>query len=306
MNRYFETCVLLLWVIILVSCKGRDQTDQRKSSISQTESDLTHSISIITDFDTIITPNAPARITRKIRKDNEGNLLFAAYDDIVRYDGNSFTHIEKQEGIDSWYAFDVLEDKKGNIWIGGMGGLSRFDGDSFVTFTTEDGLPSNDVNTIIQDRAGKMWFGTRENAGVYDGKTFSEITNDEGIPFPNVWSITEDRKSNIWLADSVGLWLYNGDSFTNVSKEIWGIYEDKNGNFWSTDMPRFEPAVLSRIDAESLFSEMINTAEVFKTNGIFLGISEDKEGNIWIGGSDGVWCYNGKNIKFFTGKNKID
>lgn len=198
----------------------------------------------------------------------------------------------------------------------------------FENFTIKDGLPHNDVNCILEDRTGKIWVGTRGNAGVYDpvkneeekhttGRPkFLEIRNKEGMPFFNVWSITEDRKGNIWLADTVGLWNYHpsagpvqaneswkdGASFTLVSKDTWGLYEDKLGNYWTTDMPRFQPATLSQIDAKTLFSGTVNTTEVFKTNGVFLGISEDSQGNIWVGGTDGVWCYDGKTVKYFTGK----
>jgi hypothetical protein len=55
-------------------------------------------------------------MTRKIRKDKEGNLLFASYTDIIRYDGTSFTKFIK-EGLDSYDAFDVWGDRNGRIWI---------------------------------------------------------------------------------------------------------------------------------------------------------------------------------------------
>jgi len=32
------------------------------------------------------------------------------------------------------------------------------------------------------------------------------------------------------------------------------------------------------------------------------GITEDKDNNIWIGGDDGVWHYDGITINYLTGK----
>ena len=345
MEKVIQIYLMLLLLVFLVACQRQDQTVEPKDSIRKTESDLSDSTSVMVNYNTITAPNAPARITRNIKLDSEGNLLIAAYDDIVRYDGNSFTHLGKKEGLDSWYAFDVLEDKKGNIWIasdqagafridvatgiitnfttneglahrrnmciyedktgniwiGGQGGLSRYDGKAFVNFTTEDGLPHNDINTIIEDRTGKIWFGTRGNAGVYDGNTFYEIKNDEGIPFFNVWSITEDIMGNIWLIDTVGLWQYSGGSFTHISSGVWKIYEDTHGIFWSTGMLRYGGSVLKRIDSKSLFSKKTKAVEVFKANTMFFGIAEDMNGSIWIGGNDGIWCYNGSTVSYFTG-----
>ncbi len=331
--------------VLLASCKTKNQNSDSKDNIRDSSIDTNNTFSVIVKLDTIATPNAPKRITRNIKLDNEGRLLMAAYDDIIRYDGESFTLLEKEEDLHSWYAFDVLEDKKGNIWIasdqsgafrvdtttgtitnfttndglghkrnmciyedkagniwiGGQGGLSRYDGNEFVNFTTEDGLPHNDINTIIEDKSGNIWFGTRGNAGVYNGNAFSEIKNEKGEPFFNVWSIVEDKKGNIWLVDSVGLWKYNGGRFTLKSSDVWKVYEDRKGNLLSTGMLRGGGSVLKRMESKSLEDKKITTVEIFKSDKMFFCIVEDKKGNIWIGGGDGIWHYNGKTVSYFTG-----
>lgn len=349
--------------VFIASCNGQNQTTPPEDSISQIESNLPDSISIITDFNTIYNPNAPKRITRKIRQDKEGNLLIAAFEDIIRHDGNSFTNFTKEEGLDSCDAFDVLEDRKGNIWIasthfgvfhyapsiknktgrkaftqfttkdglahnrtmclyedragniwiGTQGGASCFypsaslkaGSKPFRNFTTKDGLTHNDINTIMEDRTGKIWFGTRGTACVYDPSTstFTEIKNDEGKPFENVWSIIEDKRGYIWL-NGGGLWRYDPirDSFTHITDMVGiCIYEDKKGNIWfNTGL--FESG-LSRFDEKSLLSEKPIATQVFKgLIGMYWGISEDKEGNIWVGGGDGVWRYDGKTVTYYTGK----
>jgi ligand-binding sensor domain-containing protein len=331
--------------VFLLSCKNENQTFISKNKIENTTIDLTDNFSVIVNYDTITAPKAPKRITRNIKLDSEGNLLIAAYDDIIRFNGNSFTHLEKEEGLDSWYAFDVLEDKKGdiwiasdqsgayrinvstgtitnfttndglghkrnmciyedkagNIWIGGQGGLSRFNGNEFINFTTEDGLPHNDINTILEDKTGNIWFGTRGNAGLYDGKFFHEIKNDEGKFFFNVWSITEDNTGNIWLVDSSGLWKHNQGTFTHELPDVWKIYEDTKGDFWNTGMLKGGGSVLKRIESKSMADKKSIATEIFKSDKMFFGIVEDKKGNIWIGGGDGIWLYNGKIVNYFTG-----
>lgn len=348
MKKRIQIYLVFLLFVFLASCKGQGQTGQPKDSRSQIESDLLDGISIITSFNVITTRNAPTRITRKVKQDKEGNLLIAAFEDIIRYDGKSFTNFPKEKGLDSFDAFDVLEDSKGNlwiasthlgvflhdgksftrfttneglahnrsmclyedkagnIWIGGQGGASRYNGKYFRNFTTKEGLAHNDVNTIMEDKTGKIWFGTRGDACYYDGKTFTRFTKNDGTSFKNVWSIIEDKKGNIWLAEN-GIWRYDGSSFTLVIQDGGGaLYEDNEGNIWNTNTPRLQPSVLTRFDEKTLYNEKIKGIQVFKSEGMFLGISEDEEGNIWFGGDDGVWRYDGKTVNYFTGKQAKD
>lgn len=341
---------ILLILVFTISCKTKKYNTNTRDSKNDLVINAGNTFSVISKFDTIFKPNAPKRITRNIKLDNEGRLLIAAYDDIVRYNGDSFTKLMKPEGIESWYAFDVLEDSKeniwiasdqsgvfridsetgavtnfttkdglghlrnmcvyedkaGNIWIGGQGGLSKYDGSKFTNFTLEDGLPHNDINTILEDNKGNIWFGTRGNAGIYDGNTFTEIKNDEGKSFFNVWSIIEDRSNNIWLVDSSGLWKHRSNTFTHELPDVWKIYEDTKGGFWYTGMLKGGSSTLKRIEASSLIDEKLEITEVFKAERMFFGVVEDKEGNLWIGGGDGIWQYNGETIEYYTGiiKNK--
>lgn len=336
---------ILLTLVFTISCKTEKNNTNTRNSKNDIVIDASQTSSTISKFDTIFTPNAPKRITRNIKLDNEGNLLIAAYDDIVRYNGNSFTKLKKPEGVKSWYAFDVLEDSKeniwiasdqsgafridsktgtvtnfttkdglghlrnmcvyedkaGNIWIGGQGGLSKYDGKKFKNYTIEDGLPNNDINTILEDSKGNIWFGTRGNAGLYDGDTFTEIKNDEDKSFFNVWSILEDKSNNIWLVDSNGLWKNSSNTFKYELSDVWKIYEDTKGVFWYTGMLKGGTSTLKRIETSSLNDEELEIKEIFKAERMFFGVVEDKKGNIWIGGGDGIWLYNGRTVEYYTG-----
>ena len=336
---------ILLILVFTISCKTEKHNTNAKNNKNDIVIDAGETFTTISKFDTIFNPNAPKRITRNIKLDNEGNLLIAAYDDIVRYNGNSFTQLKKPEGLESWYAFDVLEDSKeniwiasdqsgafridsktgavknfttkdglghlrnmciyedkaGNIWIGGQGGLSKYDGRKFKNYTVEDGLPHNDINTILEDSKGNIWFGTRGNTGLYDGDTFTEIKSDKDKSFFNVWSILEDKSNNIWLVDSSGLWKNSSNTFTYELPDVWKIYEDTKGGFWYTGMLKGGASTLKRIETSSLNDEELETKEIFKAQRMFFGVVEDKKGNIWIGGGDGIWLYNRETVEYYTG-----
>ncbi|WP_442267406.1 ligand-binding sensor domain-containing protein [Tenacibaculum sp. ZS6-P6] len=342
MLRFIYTCLILIFTI---SCKTEKHKVTTKNNEIISDINTEKYISFISKIDTVFNSNAPKRITRNIKLDHEGNLLIAAYDDIIRYNGKSFTRLKKPKKLESWYAFDVLEDRKkniwiasdqlgafridsktgtvtnfttknglghlrnmciyedkaGNIWIGGQGGLSKYDGSRFVNFTTEDGLPHNDINTILEDTKGNIWFGTRGNAGFYDGNTFSEIINNEGKPFFNVWSIIEDNSKNIWLVDSSGLWKYNNNSFNYELSDVWKIYEDIKGHFWFTGMPEKGASSLKKTEINSITGQKLKLIDIFKSEKMLFGIVDDKKGNLYIGGGNGIWLYDGKTIKYYTG-----
>ena len=340
---------LLILFILATSCKTKQHTYTTEGKADAVlPADRT--LPVLTASDTLFEPNAPKRITRNIKLDREGGLLIAAYDDIIRYSGDSFTRLAKPEGVQSWYAFDVLEDRHGNIWIasdqsgafridsktgtvtnftpedglghlrnmvvyedsagsiwiGGQGGLSKYDGTGFTNFTTEDGLPHNDINTLLEDSEGTIWIGTRGNAGFYDGTTFTELKNGKGDSFFNVWSIIEDQSQTIWLVDSHGLWKYHSGTYTHTIPEVWKIFEDAKGDFWFTGMLKGGGSTLKRFETNPLIDSSSDPTELFKSDKMFFGIVEDKEGNIWVGGGDGIWRYRGASVEYYTGIRKND
>jgi ligand-binding sensor domain-containing protein len=363
--KYLQIYIVAILFIFLTSCKGQNRTTQLDKNISQKKVVILDTIHAIQEVDTIWTPNVPSRMTRKIRKDKEGNLLFASYTDIIRYDGRSFTKFTK-EGLDSYDAFDVwgdrnggiwiasthfgvfqypasvefkngkktfshfttknglthnrsmciYEDMAGGIWIGTEGGISYYDGKiqpnkqlSFRNFTIKDGLTNNSINTIMEDKTGKIWVGTRGTLSIYDPLAkhepneviFTEVINNDGKAFENIWSVLEDKKGNIWLGGQYGLWHYNGNLFTNLTTvSVISVYEDKKGKVWFTHGANTTYTTgFSYYDQESLLGSAPKATQVFAGSGILWGMTEDKDGAIWVGKLDGVLRYDGKSVSYF-------
>lgn len=116
----------------------------------------------------------------------------------------------------------------------------------------------------LQDKAGNLWFGTTgEGVYCYDGKLFTQFTEKEGLSNNTVYSILEDKAGTIWLGTAEGLSRYNGKTITNVPITI-----DKSSNSLSniTHNPSTKVEVWSMM--------------------------QDKSGTLWLGTSEGVYCYN--------------
>jgi ligand-binding sensor domain-containing protein len=248
-NKLIRYPFALFFIFILgVSSKGQDKADPPAGS----------------------TP--PGNITRNIIQDRKGNIWFAAFDGIFKYDGSSFSNITSK--VSSSRFFSVAEDRKGNFWFGSIGeGVYKYDGKTFQNFTIKEGLVNNEVGCIYEDKAGNIWFGANGGASLYDGKTIRNFIMDgdlmkedhTGKSFPmvrppnEVNSIIEDKKGRLWFATRGNTFVYDGKTFVVFAHE----------------------------------------GKPFKN---VRTLMEDRDGNIWLGGNDGLWRYNGITCTNFTTK----
>ncbi len=173
-----------------------------------------------------------------IMEDSKGNIWFGrdGYG-ACKYDGKSFTHFTKKDGLCSNNVASITEGPDGGIWFGSItsdhpqyieeGGVSRFDGSTITRFPEVRGLTANDVYDIFTDRSGAIWIGAvRVGAYRFDGKTFTlfdqtdrpDLTKNFGMQ-----SFVEDRHGTQWFGFSGGLFRFNGSMFVNVTRGgPWG------------------------------------------------------------------------------------
>ena len=84
---------------------------------------------------------------------------------------------------------------------------------------------------------------------------------------------------------------------------IRNIIQDRKGNIWTGSKEgRRDSWALSRYDEKSLSEQKPTEAEIISNSGMPWGIFEDYDGDIWFGGFDGVYRYDGNTISDFKGK----
>lgn len=157
----------------------------------------------------------------EIKEDYKGNMWFARDGfGACKYDGKSFTHILKRDGLHSNNVTEIEFDSKGNIWFAtrvaekdnpdpekrvGKGGLNRMTNGKISSFPNVRGLYNGDVYEIHIDDSDKVWISTTDN-GVYrfDGESFKNYN----VPI-SIMNIMDDKKGNLWLAGAGGLYRIN-------------------------------------------------------------------------------------------------
>ncbi len=274
----------------------------------------------------------PVSITRNILEDKKGNIWFASWQGIVKYDGKVFTNYTLKENLIHFHVYSIMEDRSGNIWFGTIrGGAYKYNGKSFTLFTTNDGLIDDLIGCMMEDKTGNIWFGTDGGISRCDTsvafktssipgittlsglpltskKGFTSYTTQNGLCGDRVNSITQDKSGTIWIATRSGVSCYKGKTFTNFTinglpfTNVRCIKEDKNGKIWiggQDGLYCYNPSLIGEAALTKLMSNFI------------CYIYEDKAGIFWIstGERDAVdgmalYKYDQKNFTKLLVKNK--
>jgi len=279
---------LFFSVLLFTTCEGQNKTAPPKESTPtqhQTEKDLEEYDPYFSGTQHITSAYGPTSITRNILEDKNGYIWLATWDGIIRYNPSlkgtdqAFTNFTNKEGLRRFRVFSMLEDSQGFIWFGTIGaGLYRYDPsksgeNAFTNFTTKDSLVHNGIGCIYEDKKGNIWIGTQGGISLYqqlfaeiDGAIkFQNYTTEQGLPDNDINSIVEDTHGKLWIG-SRGAACFYSNFFPNEDvKAFVKIAHSGSLNFY-------------------------NVRSIIK----------DKKGNMWFGGNDGVWRYDGSSFTNLT------
>ena len=111
-----------------------------------------------------------------IDQDKQGNMWFATYDGVNKYDGYTFTIYRHNEDDPTSIANDISRiiktDSKGRVWIGTRDGLSCYDEekDKFNNFTFEKKDRQLQINDIAEISPEQLLISTQEGLTMFDSK----------------------------------------------------------------------------------------------------------------------------------------
>jgi len=259
-----------------------------------------------------------------ITSDSKNNLWFGTQNGLTKYDRKQFEHIPLpyQDTTKGWIstvypvlnpnaAYSLEIDNNDNLWIGTAGGGAyKYDGNNFEPYLTEigtkyDGLCHNWVHDIEKDAVGNMWFASMSHGGVsqFDGDKFTHFSINDGLSDDMVRTIYTDMSGKIWIgfkgSENSGLTVYDSKTFKKYSVKdglnntrIFAIYEDKSGQVWLGG----NTGKLYIFNGQ-LFSEFSSNGQTYSDIVFILG---DLEDNVWFGGRNGIWKFDGESVTKMT------
>ncbi len=139
-----------------------------------------------------------------IAQDARGYLWFATGGGIVRYSGQSYTIMGKDDGFVGNVARSILYDRDGRMWITFDEGVSSWDGQTIVNYTTEQGLPHGIIRKAAVDRLGRLWFvSSDDGAAVLENGRVARVEVD--TVSKSLRSVVVDSSGHVWIGGKHGL-----------------------------------------------------------------------------------------------------
>ena len=187
-------------------------------------------------------------------------------DAITQYSHAAWT---LQEGKLPGAALALTQTVDGAFWIGTESGLLRFDGVNFNRWSPPaDGrFPIEYIQALAPGRDGSLWIGTLDGLAHLKDDKVTYYSTRQGSVGSAVSAILLDRHDAVWIAKA---------------------------GFHSGGLCRVETDVLHCFDsAQGL------------PNGAIVSLLEDHLGNLWFGGSGGLYRWNGDSAQIYPSKESI-
>ncbi|WP_321478712.1 two-component regulator propeller domain-containing protein [uncultured Bacteroides sp.] len=228
-----------------------------------------------------------------------GNGLFAY--NIAKDELNHFTAgMNGLRHIGSDYLLNVAEDRSGEVWVSsefsGISRISVINEGSYRFFPEDESLldRSNTIRMVSKLQGGEIWMGTRKG-GLYIYDSLLHLKSAKNDFHSNIYAVKEDKEGKIWMGtrgdglfiDGVCYKHEESDIHSIANDNIFSIYRDKKNRMWiGTFGGGLDLAV--KTDKGYRFNHYLN-----KTYGQrqIRVISEDKNGMMWIGTSEGVYVF---------------
>lgn len=191
---------------------------------------------------------------------------------------------------------NITEDGFGNIWIAiehnGINIFSYKDREIISLQHGSYGILSNRINTLYCDATGTVWIGYLKNGITFvpsrkaafethflGGNDISEYKND-------IAALMVDKEGNLWVGtDGYGLSVFNRELNKEIHYDlnkkinvVACLYEDRKGRVWTGT---YEDGIYCFDHGKRIH---YNKGDKGLADNSIWSITEDTEGNLWIGG----------------------
>jgi signal transduction histidine kinase/DNA-binding response OmpR family regulator/streptogramin lyase len=240
--------------------------------------------------------------------DSEGRILFPSPDGLVIRRNDSWWKIGRAEGLRG-VVYCVMQDREGSLWIGLAGkGLARWAGyGEWEAYTTDSGLGSDLVYQILSRSDGTVWAGTESGLvhGTRHGAAFT-WRREPAIGNTPVHSVRSGSDGMLWIGTetrgvarlnpSTGAVTWIGAAQGLDAKSPYALTFDHSRRIWAaTENGLFV--------ADLPFHRFRRIEEIPRAR--FWAVAEAANGDVWAGGSRGLFHLAGTAWDRFTTRESL-
>jgi len=224
-----------------------------------------------------------------IQSDATTGLWVGTEHGLGRFDGATWTTFFEAQGLPGLRVYALLLDDGGGVWAGTENGAARFNGE---TFEPVERTLGRGIYGIVQAADGAYWFSgdgglARFDAARGDWQIYSQDNGD--LPAYTLTRSARDEDGTLYFGSfGGGLVRYDGQRFdswvvpNSLSTGAYaGILLAPDGTLWfvqeySAGVDRFDRAAgaWSRVSLPCEYC---------------VPLAFDGEGNLWLGGEQGLW-----------------
>ena len=256
-----------------------------------------------------------------IDQDKRGNMWFATYDGVNKYDGYAFTVYQHNEDDPNSIANDISRivktDSQGRVWIGTRDGLSRYDEekDIFQNFFYEKNGKHLQVNGIEEISPEQLLISTPEGLIMFDIKESKFIDDSFSTAMHKTIASTLYRQGDqIYIGTSTdGLYTYSitQKTFEKVipilgTKQIQAILQQSPTRIWvategaglfliNPKTKEIKNYLHSPSNPKSISSNYIRSLAMDSQNRLWIGTFNDL--NIYHEGTDSFASYSSNPVE---------
>lgn len=151
-----------------------------------------------------------------IDQDKRGNMWFATYDGVNKYDGYAFTVYQHQANDPNSIANDIARtvktDSQGRVWIGTRDGLSLYDEekDLFRNFYYKKNGKNTQVNGITEFTPGQLLITTNEGLLLFSINESRFVDNKLDATMRSLVASTVSKQGDeVYIGTGSGLYVYS-------------------------------------------------------------------------------------------------
>lgn len=244
---------------------------------------------------------------------------------VINQERQETTYISNNPEIENSLSHNSItslyKDEDGIIWAGTFkSGVDYFHKNTVRfqhyenLFSQDNSLPFNDVNVFEEDKEGNIWIGTNGGGLIHFNREtgeYRQFKNEPGNPNSIssniIVSLLFDSRGDLWIGTYLGglnqlektgnQYSFKRfehdpqDLFSLTGNSVWELFEDSRGTLWVGTLES-GLAIFDRNEEKFYHHNTSEKIPDLQNTNYIAGITEDINGNIWVGGVNGIDTFN--------------